>query len=188
MNYLLFTAGNTISTLYTNKNELPNILNVKRGMLSTLQIDETATEEIDVNGKCAIDIENIDGKVVKTKKLSGCSHRAQNEIGFQSSSIKSTTNLKPLDSSSTCKYSLDGDVIESAICDETHIFKPFSAGYETPSGAITTIKQTLELKEKSDDVFMAALPAGSKLLFHWQISLMYILLNHTLTGLKTLFV
>ena len=54
MNYLLFTAGNTISTLYTNKNELPNILNIKRGMLSTLQIDEAVTEEVDVNGKCAI--------------------------------------------------------------------------------------------------------------------------------------
>ena len=68
MNLWLLNAGNTISTLYTNKSELPNILNIKRGMLSTLQIDETATEEIDVNGKCAIEIENIDGKVVKTKK------------------------------------------------------------------------------------------------------------------------
>ena len=179
MNYLFLFVGNTISTLYTNKNELPNILNIKRGILSTLQLDEAATEEIDVNGKCTMKIENIDGTVVKTKKLSECSHRAQNEIGFQSSSIKSATNLKPLDSSSTCKYSLDGDGIESAICDETHIFQPFSAGYETPSGAITTVKQTLKLKEKYyNELASLPLDTGSKLLFYWYNPIMYTTESH----------
>ena len=40
-----------------------------------------------------------------------------------------------------------GNKIQSVECDETHIFRPFSAGYTKPAGAMTTVKQTMKLAE-----------------------------------------
>ena len=53
--------------------------------------------------------------------------------------------IKPLNSTSTCVYKLNGKAIASAECTESHIFRPFSAGYDKPAGAITTVKQSLKL-------------------------------------------
>ena len=40
-----------------------------------------------------------------------------------------------------------GNKIQSVECEETHIFRPFSAGYTKPAGAMTTVKQTMKLAE-----------------------------------------
>lgn len=57
-------------------------------------------------------------------------------------------DLKPLDSKSVCKYYLseEGEII-NAQCEESHLFKPFSAGYKTPSGAMTVVTQRLAMSE-----------------------------------------
>jgi hypothetical protein len=82
---------------------------------------------------------------VKTKELSECSDRVQEEIGIQSSTIKTSSNMKPLDSKSTCTYALNENDITKVICEETHVFRPFSGSYEEKtSGAITSVTQTLK--------------------------------------------
>ncbi len=40
---------------------------------------------------------------------------------------------------------MDGEKILSIECQEAHIFRPFSAGYQKPAGAITSVKQILKL-------------------------------------------
>ena len=118
---------------------------MKRGILSTLQVDQNGMEEIDVNGVCKSTVEQKDEKtVVETKKLSDCIERAQNEYGIQAASFKTPSTIKPLDSDSKCTYTMDKDMIKSVECEEQHIFKPFSAGYESPSGAMTMVKQSMK--------------------------------------------
>lgn len=125
--------------------EPTNTLNIKRGILSTLQVDQNNMEEIDVNGVCKSTVEQKDeNTVVETKKLSDCIERAQNEYGIQAASIKTPSAVKPLDSDSKCTFTMNKDMIKSVVCEEQHIFKPFSAGYESPSGAITFVEQTMK--------------------------------------------
>ena len=114
-------------------------------MLSALQVEDSSSKEIDVNGECATTIEIENGNIIKSKKLSECKNRAMNEIGIQTASIKTESSLKPLDSSVKCQYVMENAIVKSVRCHEQHIFKPFSAGYESPSGAMTIVKQNLTL-------------------------------------------
>lgn len=116
--------------------------------MSAFQLDEKATVETDINGECKTTISVDESSITKTKSLTECSKRARSEIGIQSASIKTDMDLKPLDSKSVCKYQLgeEGE-IRSVQCQETHMFRPFSAGYKTPSGAMTIVTQQLDLIE-----------------------------------------
>lgn len=138
-------SGESISNLYTHPNEPTHILNMKRAIVSSLQFDDKQTTETDINGDCTYEITTESGKITKTKKLSECSNCAQNEIGLQVSSFKTMTDLKPLDSQSTCTYEMNGNEINNVMCNEVHVFRPFSAGYKTPSGSMTTVKTTMKL-------------------------------------------
>ena len=114
-------------------------------MLSALQVEDSSSKEIDVNGECATTIKIENGNIIKSKKLSECKNRAMNEIGIQTASIKTESSLKPLDSSIKCQYVMHNAMVNSVRCHEQHIFKPFSAGYKSPSGAMTIVKQNLTL-------------------------------------------
>lgn len=81
------TSKGRIVKLFPGEHETVHILNIKRGILSTLQLQTDADEEIDVNGKCKVTYTEKHGVVVKTKDLSECSERAQNEIGLQTASF-----------------------------------------------------------------------------------------------------
>ena len=72
------------------------------GILSTLQLDEKATTETDVNGDCATEITTTEGKIVKSKTLSDCTNRAVSDVGLESSSLNK--EMKPLSSKSVCAY------------------------------------------------------------------------------------
>ncbi|XP_065673744.1 uncharacterized protein LOC100199505 isoform X2 [Hydra vulgaris] len=147
---LVFSISeNQITKLFSNKDEPVYILNTKRGILSTIQLEESVSVESDVNGLCKTTITQEDGKVVKSKKLSDCSQRTIQEIGFHAATIKSESDLKVLDSNSKCVYKMSGNIINSVSCEETHLFKPFSAGHKAPSGAVTTVKQTLSNLQES---------------------------------------
>merc|ERR1712142_152824 len=114
-----------------------------------LNLDTTATTESDVHGTCDTKIVEEGGIIVKSKELSECSERVREEIGIQSSTIKTSSNIKPLDSKSTCTYTLKNGDIEKVVCDETHLFRPFSGSYEQKtSGAMTAVKQTLKFIKK----------------------------------------
>jgi len=146
---LIFTTSKgRINKLFPAETEALHVLNIKRGIISTLQLQTDATEEIDVNGKCKVEFSNKDGVIVKTKDLSDCSDRALNEIGLQTANFAhNKMPVKPLTSKSICHYVLDGnEKIKSVQCDESHIFRPFSAGYSKPAGAITTVKQVMEFE------------------------------------------
>nr|XP_012555900.2 uncharacterized protein LOC100199505 [Hydra vulgaris] len=147
---LVFSMSeNQITKLFSNKDEPVYILNTKRGILSTIQLEESVSVESDVNGFCKTTITQEDGKIVKSKKLSDCSQRTIQEIGFHAATIKSESDLKVLDSNSKCVYKISGNIINSVSCEETHLFKPFSAGHKAPSGAVTTVKQTLSNLQES---------------------------------------
>lgn len=88
-NNLVFeTSDGKIERLYPADSESLHVLNIKRGILSTLQLGEKNAEEIDVNGRCKAVITEEDGMIVKTKDLSECSERTHSEIGFHTASFE----------------------------------------------------------------------------------------------------
>lgn len=148
-NHVLFTMkGKQITSVQSLKGETTEALNIKKGVLSAFQLNEQATLETDINGECETSVTKENGVVIKSKSLTDCSKRARSEIGIQSASIRTDMDLKPLDSKSVCKYYLseEGEII-NAQCEESHLFKPFSAGYKTPSGAMTVVTQRLAMSE-----------------------------------------
>jgi len=166
---LLFTMdGNTITAVKANSEEATEALNIKRAVLSTFQLDGQSGEETDVHGVCKTTVADKDGSIVKSKSLSDCSNRVQNEIGIQSSSIKTESSLKPLESTSGCTYVLDGEKIRSVECEEKHIFRPFSAGYQTTSGAMTFVNQKITLideKATAQKLSVISLTSEKSLIF-----------------------
>ena len=54
--------------------------------------------------------------------------------------------IKPLNSKSVCEYITENDKIIAVECEESHLFRPFSAGYKKPAGAITKVTQKLKLE------------------------------------------
>jgi hypothetical protein len=160
---LLFTMkGNGVTSVRPHAEESVEMLNIKRGILSTLNLDTTASVESDVHGTCQTKIVEEGGVVVKSKELSECSDRVREEIGIQSSTIKTSSNMKPLDSKSTCTYTLNNGDIQKVVCVETHLFRTFSTSYEQKtSGAITAVKQQLKFVKKCSVVFIIAIPKQS---------------------------
>ena len=59
--------------------------------------------------------------------------------------MQTESSLKPLTSSSSCSYTLDSSKIKKVVCKESHLFRPFSAGFKGQSGALTTTEQSLTL-------------------------------------------
>ena len=81
------TAKGKINKLYPDAGEALHVLNIKRGILSTLQLQTDVKEEVDVNGKCKVEFLRKDGVIVKKKDLTECSNRALNEIGLQTANF-----------------------------------------------------------------------------------------------------
>jgi len=176
---LLFTMnGNKIHTVVAHNMEPTNILNMKRGILSTLQVDQANTQETDVNGVCqSTVVKDSETTMTETKKLSECSERAQNNYGIQAASFKTGDSVQPLDSSSKCVYTMKGDMIKNVECEEEHIFRPFSAGYNSPSGAMTVVKQSMKF------VSFVNVPATDLLAADYEKTTTLVF-DHTKEGLK----
>ena len=87
-NVLFKTSNGKIERLYPSSAESTHTLNIKRGILSTLQLEEKNSEEIDVNGRCKVSISEDSGMIIKTKDLSECADRTHNEIGFHTASFE----------------------------------------------------------------------------------------------------
>ena len=82
------TSNGKIERLYPCGGESTHILNIKRGILSTLQLGEKNAEEIDVNGRCKVTLTEENGMIVKAKDLSECSERTHSELGLQTASFE----------------------------------------------------------------------------------------------------
>lgn len=112
-------------------------LNIKRAVISLLQLNEGATEETDVFGKCQTNYavtKNDDGSfvVTKTRDLNSCSHRESFVNGFitgvfnENSKVKSTPLLNG-DYTNEIRVNKDG-IVESAQVVEDYTLVPFSNG------------------------------------------------------------
>ncbi|GAB1607199.1 vitellogenin-like, partial [Argonauta hians] len=155
------SQGGRIEDVCPDMDEPAWVLNIKRGILSTLQSSMEGFKhnqtfvETDTNGDCPTSYTATTTssayKVTKTKDLSQCLRRQEYDSAIQSigysleSGIQSLPILK---SRSVCHQSIDrreGHLLVSE-CSETNTFRPFSSG---DNGASNVNSQTLRFTRKS---------------------------------------
>lgn len=159
---LKFTTshGHMGVTLYPNKNEPTNILNIKRGIISALLVpmesseDEQLVDVATVYGNCSSKITvnsragNFATRMTIGKDLAQCNEFTA--IRDHTSPIAMFTRLpivtsELLSSNQFCSYSLNGKKqVTEAICDERHIFMPNYQGGGW--GSQSRVKQVLKLE------------------------------------------
>ncbi|XP_072913085.1 apolipoprotein B-100 isoform X2 [Hemitrygon akajei] len=157
---LKFTSyGHMAVTLYPNKNEPTNILNIKRGIISALLVpvesseNEQLVDVATVYGNCSSKItvhsraNSLATHMTIGRDLAQCNKFTP--IRDHTSPIAMVTRL-PLDtallsSNQSCSYKLDGKKhVTEAICNEKHIFMPSSGG--DVYGFLSRVKQILNLE------------------------------------------
>ncbi|XP_062892635.1 apolipoprotein B-100 [Mobula hypostoma] len=159
---LKFTTshGHMGVTLYPNKNEPTNILNIKRGIISVLLVpvesgeDEQFVDTATVYGNCSsrITVNSRTGSLATQmtigRDLAQCNKFTP--IRDHTSPIAMVTGL-PFDTSALltsnqyCSYSLGVKKhVTEAICNEEHIFVPNH--YNDVLGSLSRVKQILKLE------------------------------------------
>ncbi|CAI9743195.1 apolipophorins-like [Octopus vulgaris] len=148
--------GGRIEDLCPNHDEPTWSLNIKRGILSSLQsamegfVNNQTFTETDVNGDCETQYSAVhtsrDYTIRKTKDLTKCKHRQKYDTTIQSigyaldSGIQSLPILK---SRYECQQKINKrkrHLLES-VCTETNLFRPFSSG---ENGASNVNMQSLK--------------------------------------------
>jgi len=151
---LIFKSSNgAIIEVSPSPSETSKILNIKKGILSALQVQfinakQVTKRETDVAGKCPVTyrihsshLNGIDKVVSKTKNLKRCSDRSKTNLGIHFHHYDEKS-LNMLDSSSNCRYIISAKrAIKKIVCYEKHMFRPFSSGIN--AGASTVSKQVL---------------------------------------------
>lgn len=138
----------------TNADESDVSLNIKRAIISFLQVNDAVGEETDIFGKCSTNYattKNDDGSfvIVKTRDLNACSHRESFATGFvngvfnDNSQVKSTPLLNG-DYTNELHISPQG-IIESAQVVEDYTLVPFSNG---EAGVRVRVVTSLKFKEQ----------------------------------------
>ncbi|KAJ9580712.1 hypothetical protein L9F63_024108, partial [Diploptera punctata] len=153
-----------------HQNETTWVLNFKRGILSTFQntmkrfdVDHNSID-VDVNGNCETTY-SLEGAretsliISRKKDISSCTYRYKHHSVLQTTPYFFRNNYQPMPimkSSSSCEMSVDNYVYKEIICEDVHLFQPFSS---KESGAQTITKQIFKLhsetnttSEKQDDV------------------------------------
>lgn len=112
-------------------------LNIKRALISLLQLNDAAVEEVDIFGKCPTNYAHSKGDdgslvVTKTRDLNACSHRESIINGFISGIFNDESNIKstPLlngDYTNEVHINQKG-VVESAHVVEDYSLVPFTNG------------------------------------------------------------
>lgn len=129
-------------------------LNIKRALISLLQVNDQSGEEVDIFGKCKTNYavkKQDDGSYAVTKKrdLNSCSHRESFVNGFitgvfnENSNVKSTPLLNG-DYTNDVKVHKNG-YVESAQVVEEYTLIPFSNG---DAGVKARVATTLRFKEQ----------------------------------------
>jgi len=155
---LLFTSRNgAVEHVSPDMGESSKILNIKKGILSALQVQfvktkQTKLSEIDVSGKCPVQYrihsKHLNGRVKvvsKTRDLKECTERStKTDLGIHFHKYNEKS-LNLLQSSSNCRYILTAKrYVQKVVCYEKHLFRPFSSGIS--AGASTVSKQVLTLQ------------------------------------------
>ncbi|TDG46759.1 hypothetical protein AWZ03_006806 [Drosophila navojoa] len=151
-----------ISEVCPTEQELPWVLNFKKGILSSFQntmmrfdVDYNTTET-DISGECDVQysLESTDDVFVtirKTKDISSCRRRYATQSVLQTTpyTFRDDKTIWPiLNSVSYCNLTIDNNVYREISCMESHLLVPFSNG---SSGALTTTRSTLRLD--SEDAY-----------------------------------
>ncbi|XP_066530178.1 apolipoprotein B-100 [Hoplias malabaricus] len=146
-------------SLFPEKDEPENILNIKRGIISALLApvpeEEHNIKMTTIHGLCHTDLtvnsrKDIDVDVTVVRDLSGCSHFAPQKLPTSPLSLLPGLNelaSKLISSSQTCNYQFDNKKkhMTEAQCTEKHVFIPFS--HEDQYGIVSEVKQSLTLQE-----------------------------------------
>merc|ERR1711881_469799 len=140
----------TIPVLCASNNDPTWVLNIKRGILSSLQVSTTSTlaavQETDVTGECEVDYSVEDSTVsdVKTipkvKDFGKCVGRQQELMFSHFTPFNTGARQDFVNSYQQCTQRLYRSQIVGTECIEKHTFRPFS---NEQSGAQTVIKSTL---------------------------------------------
>ncbi|XP_028404665.1 uncharacterized protein LOC114527217 [Dendronephthya gigantea] len=152
-----------ILNIRPHSEEPVRILNMKRGILSSFQLklnvpNDRNLTEVDVNGECTanyhIKARHDSGRtriVVKQKDLSLCKDRSETNLGIPVTHYSTDKPFSLLKSNSLCKFVMSPkQKIGKVLCEETHLFRPFSAGYNSSSGAMTTVRQSISMLGHSE--------------------------------------
>ncbi|XP_030645296.1 apolipoprotein B-100 [Chanos chanos] len=154
-----FVEDVTTVSIFPEKDEPENILNVKRGIISALLVP--VMEEHDnrkmstIHGVCKTDVtvnsrKDIDIDVTVVRDLSQCSHFDPYKL--PSSPLTLLPGLhralsKTISSTQECNYQFDNrrKHMSAAQCTEKHIFLPFS--HENNYGISSVVTQSLTLQD-----------------------------------------
>ncbi|TRY59658.1 hypothetical protein DNTS_027400 [Danionella cerebrum] len=149
----------TSVSLYPEKDEPENILNIKRGIISALLVpvlEEKHNERMStIHGICKTGVtvnsrKDIDTDVTVVRDLSDCSHFSPHRLPTSPLSLLPGLNelfSKLISSRQTCNYQFDNrrKHMTEAQCTEKHLFVPFS--HEGQYGISSEVKQTLTLQD-----------------------------------------
>ncbi|CAH6786859.1 Apob [Phodopus roborovskii] len=148
--------------LYPDKDEPKHILNIKRGIISALLVPPETEEDKQVlfldtvYGNCSTQVTVNSRKGTVATEMS-TERNLQQCDGFQpiSTGVSPLALIKGLvrplstlvSSSQSCQYTLDPKRkhVSEAICNEQHLFLPFS--YKNKYGIMTHVTQTLRLED-----------------------------------------
>ncbi|XP_057678413.1 apolipoprotein B-100-like [Corythoichthys intestinalis] len=150
--------------LYPEEDEPVNILNIKRGIVTSLfvpilkeETKNTQTETTTVYGFCPTDFTvnartDIATDVTISRDLSKCDSFNAHKQATSPLALISGMNYplsKMISSHQTCNYKFDDQKkqMTSGTCTEKHIFLPLS--YKNEYGISTLVKQTVTLRETS---------------------------------------
>ncbi|PNF37376.1 hypothetical protein B7P43_G17198, partial [Cryptotermes secundus] len=142
-------------------NETSWVLNFKRGILSAFQntmkrfdVDHQNIDA-DINGLCETKYALMGARetslvITKKKDISTCTYRYKHHSILQTTPYLFRQNFQPapiMRSNSSCEISVDHNVYNKIVCQEVHLFQPFSSN---DSGAHTVVKQVLTLLTESN--------------------------------------
>ncbi|XP_059516435.1 apolipoprotein B-100 isoform X1 [Myotis daubentonii] len=148
--------------LYPDKEEPKHILNIKRGIISALLVPPETEEDKQVlfldtvYGNCSSDITvktrkgNVATEISIERNLEKCDHFMPVSTGVSPLAlIKGLTQplSTQISSSQSCQYTLDPKRkhVSEAICQEQHLFLPFS--HKDKYGMMALVTQTLKLED-----------------------------------------
>ncbi|XP_066996773.2 apolipophorins [Anabrus simplex] len=154
-----FQGGIINSQLCTEEDEPRDSLNIKRAVLSLLQVSASAgsgnsiVREVDVFGICPTEITSSrEGDVVTVKKvrnLNRCAHREDLRQEILSTPFVGNADLHStplLESTYSSEQQIKKGIISSAVSHESYLFRPFS---RLGSGARTTVETKLTLASET---------------------------------------
>ncbi|XP_074640262.1 uncharacterized protein LOC141898317 isoform X2 [Tubulanus polymorphus] len=147
-----------IEAICPSTEEKPWVLNVKRGILSTIQFsptkfhDRISVKETDVTGKCDTKYSSLGTRgenlvIKKSKNLESCDERHDVSSPVKATPSSHEIKSRPIiEGKHNCVQEInrDGHIVKVQ-CEETHKFQPFSRG---KNGATTHIKQSLKFLRK----------------------------------------